>query len=171
MNNLGEALGQIRQALVEGEEPVRAVREAAMDFGLNPDLLLRKWGEQHGCTPEEWRERHTQNVLALNAGRAAAVRAASAKAREAAKKWLLPAPQTEMVGRLFRHGKQEYAFAVFAMDNPRWAIRAVRVQDGRLVNLPAEAWRAIEPQLRQTVRVRQRQPLPPQREAHHLGAD
>lgn len=156
MSNLAEALLQLREALEEGQEPEAAAREAASDFGLNVVLLERKWVEQHHKDPASWQQDYQKRRESIEAMKAASVRVAQTKATELAAKWLIPAPRQHMVGRIFKLGRHEYAFAVFAADNPKWGIRAVRVLDGRIVNFSADRWKEIEAQLRQTIRVRRR---------------
>ena len=156
MTKLTDALKSIREALEDGEAPDRAVQEAATEFGLNPILIERKWGEQHGKDPASWQQDFLKRRETIDALKVASIRIAQTKAAQVAEKWLIPAPRQHMVGRLFKLGRLEYAFAVFAADNPRWGIRAVRVMDGRLVNFSADRWDEIEPQLQQTIRMRRR---------------
>ena len=125
-----------------------------MEFGLNHHLLLRKWEEQHGCGMAAWLEQRAVQRENLTTIKAGALRVAQEKAQAVAAKWLLPAPQLEMVGRVFTVGTERYAFTVFANDRPEWAIRAVRLSDARLVNFHADRWPAIEAQIK--VRTRRR---------------
>ena len=148
MQNLGHALIDVRENLLRGEtDPEDVLVEAAEEYRLNPELLRRKWIEQYGCGLDEWLERQTENQQALVEMSAGARQAAQRKARELAATWLIPAPRQSMIGRLFKIGRHEYAFAVFANDHPKWAIRAIRVLDGKLVNFRAERWKIVEPQI------------------------
>lgn len=156
VSNLGEALRQIKEALLDGEAAQAALREAAMEFGFNPALLARKWEEQHKCSPEQWLAQEHARLGALESLQRGAVIVAQARARSEAAKWRMPEEMKALAGRLFTLGRQRYAFVVKASDNPAWAIRAIRVEDERVVNFPLERWSEIEPQLQVLVRERKR---------------
>jgi len=52
---IAEAIKQMQDAMLNGDTTDQAVQQAASDFKLAPALLSRKFEEQHGCSPEKWR--------------------------------------------------------------------------------------------------------------------
>jgi transposase-like protein len=145
--SLSDALRQLRESLEAGEPPAESLAEAAQDFGLRPELLLRKWVEGMGAPPEAWQAAHKTRVAGLVQLKADAETAAREKAREVAAQYTAAPVIKALAGRRFVYKGQAYAFATLQSDNPAYAIRAIRIADTRLVNLPARIWDEIRDDL------------------------
>jgi hypothetical protein len=141
--SLSDAFRQLREALEAGEPPAESLAEAAQDFGLRPELLLRKWVEGMGAPPETWQAEHQRRVAGLAQLKSDAEAVAREKAREVAARYTAAPVIKALAGRRFTYRGQAYAFATLQADNPAYAIRAIRIADTRLVNLPASIWDEI----------------------------
>jgi hypothetical protein len=154
-SNLTEALAQLKEALSQAEEPGRAVREAASDYGLHPALVERKFTEATGKSPAAWQDEDKANKARAADMATQAVLNAQARARRLAHdRWRVQGIHADLAGKLFtlRDGRQ-YAYVVYADDHPDWAIRAVRVQDGREVNFAKTYWVEIMEQIAPNARL------------------
>lgn len=155
MNNLSEALTQLRISLIEGEDPLEAAAEAAADYGLHPDLVRRKFTEANGCAPDEWQHVHRANQARLASLKEASVRWAQDKARQIAHdKWDVRGTAAELAGRVFKKRGKTYAWIVYC-DSPteKWAIRALDADTQRVVTMHRNDWVEIMAQIAPEVRV------------------
>lgn len=155
MNNLIEALIQLRMALTEMEDPTGAVTEAATDYGLHPELVRRKFTEANGCAPDEWQRVHRANQERLASLRDASMQRAQDKARQIARdKWDVQGTAAELAGRVFKMGDKKYAWIVYCdSPNDKWAIRALDTDTHRVVTLHRNDWVEIMAQIAPDVRV------------------
>lgn len=149
MNALEEAINQVKQALMEGVEPVLALAEAAQDYRLRVEFIERRFIETHkGLGLAQWREQRRTEIQRVKDMAVASRAAAIEKARNIALvKWHVTGMNADIAGRVFNINGREYAWVVYGADSANYAIRSVDLQTQRIVNFPANYFRRIMDQI------------------------
>ena len=154
MSNLADALTQVKDALLEGVDLVDTLHEAAKDYGLKIEFILRKFTEANNLTPQAWLIRQKQLIADREQLKIKSIEAAQARAIDIAmNKWKVSGKGAELAGRLFHRAGLQYAYVVMGADDPRFAVRAVSVNTGKITNFPKSDCAAILKQIAPEVRL------------------
>jgi hypothetical protein len=138
-HSIAEALKQTREALRDGEPAYQALAEAAADHQLAEQLLMRKFWEQHGTSPEAWREEEQRRTVNVQQSVGAKIedRRLEVRKRYAERYGCFRGDQLvdDSLGEPFEKEGKVFWFVCIGVGTDNWAIYAEGVTPGELLKI------------------------------------